>query len=144
MTDLSQSSPFLGSAAFITDDNVFLHNQRLGKILNTEKDNLDTEFLYHLLNSYHVRENIRQSASGTTVKHTSPDRFYSVLVVIPPKDIQEEFSSTVLGFREQIQLNGKENKHLENLRNYLLPRLLTGAIEVTVAEEQIEEALSSV
>ena len=33
MTDLKQSAPILGSAAIIPESNIFLHNQRLGKII---------------------------------------------------------------------------------------------------------------
>lgn len=142
MTDLSQSSPFLGSPAFITKDNLFLHNQRLGKVIINGEHQAQVVFLYHLLNSFTVREHIRQSASGTTVKHTSPDRIYSVPCVIPSLELQEKFANHVDDWINQIQKNEQENQHLMNIRSYLLPRLLSGDIEVQTAEEQIQEVLT--
>lgn len=93
MTDLTENAPLLGSAAFVADDNVLLHNQRLGKVLNLDKSLATNEFLYWLLNSEQVRAQIRATATGATVKHTAPDRIYAARVQFPPLPVQQAISA---------------------------------------------------
>src|SRR5437879_5860914 len=47
MTDLTQQSPILGSAAFVPEADRFLHNQRLGKIVNIKTNEVTVEFLFY-------------------------------------------------------------------------------------------------
>ena len=74
MTDLIQNAPILGSSAFIPQDGRFLHNQRLGKVINLKVDRVLPEFLYYLFNTSNVRAHIKGSATGSTVRHTAPSR----------------------------------------------------------------------
>lgn len=50
MTDLTQDARILGSPAVVPNDELFLHNQRLGKVVNVDKTKVDSSFLYNLLN----------------------------------------------------------------------------------------------
>jgi type I restriction enzyme S subunit len=77
-----QTDGLLGSMAMIPEDVRFLHNQRLGLVTSLSSD-VDVGFLYHLFKTKTVREQIRRSASGSKVKHTSPERIYDVLVQLP-------------------------------------------------------------
>lgn len=51
-------------------------------------------------------------------------------LTIPPKEIQDKFDSLVGKMRLQIESNHKENEELTKLRDYLLPLLMNGQIEV--------------
>ena len=46
MTDLTQNAPILGSAAFVKENGRFLHNQRLGKIVDLDETKINRLFLY--------------------------------------------------------------------------------------------------
>jgi type I restriction enzyme, S subunit len=83
MTDLKQDAPILGSPAWVPDEGSYLHNQRLGLVTITRQDALDRSFLYWLLASDGVREQLRATATGTTVRHTAPERIYQVRVNLP-------------------------------------------------------------
>src|SRR2546425_8935182 len=72
MTDLTQNAPILGSPAFIPRDARYLHNQRLGKIVEIDESRVSKQFLYHLFNTETVRGQIKGSATGATVRHTAP------------------------------------------------------------------------
>ena len=77
MTDLSKQTDTLGYPAFIpfpSDGRRYLHNQRLGKILVKESNAIDVRFLHYLMCTAEYRHEVLSSATGTTVKHTSPDR----------------------------------------------------------------------
>jgi len=115
MTDLTQECRILGSAAFIDADDVYLHNQRLGKIVDIKTELVMKEFVYYLFNSKSVRTQLINSSSGTTVHHTSPDRIYEVEVQIPPIKIQEKIVSILKSIDDKIQLNRQMNETLEEM-----------------------------
>ena len=66
-----QAEGLLGSPAIIPETNKYLHNQRLGLIL--ELRDIHKKFLYYLFNSKNVRAQIRAMSSGVKVRHTSPE-----------------------------------------------------------------------
>lgn len=74
MTDLSKETDTLGYAALVpNDNNIYLHNQRVGlvQILNND---LDKMYLYWKMRTREYQEFIANSASGTSVMHTSPKK----------------------------------------------------------------------
>ena len=77
MTDLSKQADSLGYPALVPaspNGLRFLHNQRLGKVILGDTEFTDMRFLYYVLCSKEYRDEILASATGTTVKHTSPER----------------------------------------------------------------------
>lgn len=119
MTDLTQNAPILGSPALIPEDDKFLHNQRLGKIVNIRVDRVCPEFLFFLFNTNEVRSQIKGSASGATVRHTSPSRIYSVTVKLPPLPDQHRFASILSAYDDLIENNLRRIKILEEMAREL-------------------------
>jgi type I restriction enzyme S subunit len=119
LTDLTQNAPILGSPAFITEDNKFLHNQRLGKIVNLKKSELDASFLYYLFNSERVRSQIKASATGATVRHTAPDRIYAVEVELPPLPVQRTIAGILSAYDDLIENNTRRIAILEEMARAL-------------------------
>ncbi len=95
MTDLTQNAPILGSPAIVPTKPAMLHNQRLGLVTVRPDADLDRRFLYYLLLSDASRSQIRATATGTTVRHTAPERIYRVEMRIPPLRIQRVISSAL-------------------------------------------------
>jgi hypothetical protein len=52
----------------------YLHNQRLGKVVPRDRAVVDLQYIHYLLCSQEYRHEVFASATGTTVKHTSPER----------------------------------------------------------------------
>lgn len=75
MTDLSKNGDTLGFPAIIPNDKqlTFLHNQRVG-LVEFVNDLYPKAFIYFLMCSNDYRNYILATASGTTVRHTSPDK----------------------------------------------------------------------
>ncbi|MBL3527474.1 MAG: restriction endonuclease subunit S [gamma proteobacterium endosymbiont of Lamellibrachia anaximandri] len=77
-----QAPGLLGSPAFIPNDgNTYIHNQRLGK-LTPFSNAVHSEYLYWFFNSSYLRNELASSCSGTTVRHTSPEKVLRVLIPI--------------------------------------------------------------
>ena len=121
MTDLSKTGDTLGYAAKVpkTSRKKYLHNQRLGLINFITKD-LDKDFLYWRLRTKKYQQFIVNSATGSTVRHTSPKRIleYSFNA---PKDIQAQnkISHILSTLDDKIELNRKMNQTLEEMTQAL-------------------------
>ncbi len=119
LTDLIQNAPILGSPAFILEDGKFLHNQRLGKVVNLNTKEMDILFLYYILNSKNVRDQIRGSATGSTVRHTAPERIYAVDVEIPPLPTQRKIAAILSAYDDLIENNTRRIVILEEMAQAL-------------------------
>ena len=115
MTDLTQDAPILGSPAFVKENDKFLHNQRLGKIVDLDQTEMDRSFLYYLFNFPSVRNQIKASATGATVKHTAPDRIYNVAVDLPPLPTQRKIAAVLSAYDDLIENNTRRIKILEEM-----------------------------
>ena len=117
MTDLSKESDTLGFPAIIPKSKgpKFLHNQRLGKILIKDITQLDRRFLYYLMCTKEYRQEVISSATGTTVKHTSPTRILAYNFLLPPFDEQQRITNILGSFDDKIDINRQINETLEIL-----------------------------
>jgi type I restriction enzyme, S subunit len=117
MTDLSKSADTLGYPALVpdrTDGRRYLHNQRLGKILIRDKE-LDVRYLYYLLCSDGYRHEVLASATGTTVKHTSPERIKRFRFLRPPLPEQRAIAHILGTLDDKIELSRRMNETLESV-----------------------------
>jgi type I restriction enzyme S subunit len=62
-------------------------------------------------------------------------------IVIPSKQVSEEFSKFASSMAEKIKLNIRENEKLAEIRDSLLPRLVSGKIRVGEIENKIQGAI---
>ncbi|QPM68611.1 restriction endonuclease subunit S [Atribacter laminatus] len=114
MTDLSKEADTLGYAAIVPDDgNIWLHNQRIGLLEFKDSFPTDSVFINYLLRTNEYRSWIIGSASGTTVKHTSPSRIHAFKCKIPPINEQRAIAHILGSLDDKIELNRRMNKTLE-------------------------------
>jgi type I restriction enzyme, S subunit len=113
-----QTDGLLGSMAKIPESDRFLHNQRLGLVIALTSD-VDVGFLYHLFKTKSIREQIRHSASGSKVKHTSPERIYDVQVQLPSPHEQTAIAKLLSTLDAKIELNNRINEELEGMAKLL-------------------------
>lgn len=114
MTDLINTAPILGGSFVIPENNKFLHNQRLGLVQITDEKRIDKAFLSYLLNTYEYRAQVRGSASGATVRHTSPGRIKGCRVRVP-RDVtyQRRIGATLAAYDDLIENNRRRMALLE-------------------------------
>lgn len=97
------------------------------------KNIVPKNLIFQNYNYYVIKTNIpkiEQLGSGTTFKEVSKQSMESFKVIIPPLDIIEKYNHKVCSiFDEQLKLL-KENDELSKVRDYLLPLLMNGQIEV--------------
>ncbi len=114
-----QAEGLLGSSAIVPDSGRYLHNQRLGLITELNEEEVDKSFLYYLFNDRHVRNQIRASASGVKVRHTSPSRVYAVEMEIPPLEVQRRIAGIISAYVDLILNNTRRIAILEEMARAL-------------------------
>jgi type I restriction enzyme S subunit len=95
-----QAEGLLGSSAIVPEDDLYLHNQRLGLV--QARGGADLRFLYHLFKSRDVRQQIRASASGTKVRHTAPSRVEAVRVRVPDEVTEQRRIAGILSAYDEL------------------------------------------
>jgi len=124
MTDLSKNGDTLGYPARVPAINGmrYLHNQRLG-LVNIKSNQIDKDFLYWLLRTRDYQRFIVNSASGSTVKHTSPTRIQEYTFVAPsPIQEQRAIAKILSDLDAKIELNRQMNKTLESIAQAIFKR----------------------
>ena len=87
-----------------------------------------TCFLYCFLK--YVTPEIENKSTGSTFKEASGALMKSLQVIMPEQKVFEEFEEIVSPLFARIESLEKENSRLSLLRDTLLPRLMSGEIEV--------------
>ncbi len=80
-------------------------------------------------------EEIKIRSSGTTFKEISKKNFKTISCLVPSKSVLNVFSNMVDANYSKISDNAKENQNLINLRDTLLPKMLSGEIDVSGIEK---------
>lgn len=82
-------------------------------------------------------DSVYANANGTTFLEISKKNFRPIVVVIPPPRIMAAFDSISAPLHEHLVSNVKQSKTLAELRELLLPKLLSGEIRVKAAEKLV-------
>lgn len=114
-----QAEGLLGSAALVPGDDLYLHNQRIGRIEIRRPDLADKTFIYYLFNTQGVRQQIRASATGTKVRHTAPERIRNVKVQMPSLAVQRKTAAILSAYDDLIENNLRRIRVLEEMARVL-------------------------
>ena len=115
MTDLSKAGDTLGYSAIIPySENLLLHNQRVGKI-KTKTSSVDKMYLSYQLRTKTYRNEVLASATGSTVKHTSPAKICAYRFLLPLLDEQKAIASVLGALDDKIENNRRMNETLEEM-----------------------------
>ena len=87
--------------------------------------------LYWLISSI---DEIKGIAGGTTFAEISKKTFKSISIVIPNTDVVDIFSGTTKGYLNKMTVNVVERAALEQLRDTLLPKLISGELRLSDSE----------
>ncbi|MCS3924897.1 restriction endonuclease subunit S [Methanosalsum natronophilum] len=117
MTDLSKKGDTLGYAAKIprSRKRKYLHNQRLG-LLKFNSDSISSDFLHWVLRTKRYNWFVVGSATGSTVKHTSPSRIKLYNFACPIDVAEQQAVADILStLDDKIELNRQMNETLEQI-----------------------------
>lgn len=101
-------------------------------IVYKAKDKTITDFLYSVIDSNSFSDFMCSHITGSTGsrQRTTPSDTLSYELILPSGDELAEFQSLVSPMYAQIRINAIENDRLKRLRDSLLPKLMSGEIDV--------------
>lgn len=102
-------------------------------IVYKAKDQSNTDFLYSLIDSDGFSAFMCSHVTGSTGsrQRTTPSDTLLYPFAMPSHEDIASFNSLVHPMYEQIRVNAIENERLKSLRNSLLPKLMSGEIDVS-------------
>lgn len=129
MTDLSKEGATLGLPALVPDDGTYLHNQRVGLVQVTDPRKVDRYFLNYFLRTAGYRAHILGTATGSTVRHTSPTKICSFEADLPDVVEQRGIAEVLGALDDKIAANTKLNDTIDEYLGTLF------AAEVALCED---------
>ena len=120
-----QADGLLGSAALIPQADSYLHNQRLGRV-KVGIPQINVQFLYYIFNASHFRSKVRETAAGTKVKHTSPQKLLDIAVPLPPPAEQRAIAGALSDVDALIGALDQLLAKKRDLKQAAMQQLLTG------------------
>lgn len=105
-------------------------------IVYKAKDQSITDFLYSVIDSGSFSNFMCSHVTGSTGsrQRTTPSDTLSYELILPSEDELAEFQSLVSPMYAQMRINAIENDKLKRLRDSLLPKLMSGEIDVSAVQ----------
>jgi type I restriction enzyme S subunit len=91
---------------------------------------LPQSFLYFWLSSDSAMDEMRNRGTGVAIPGLNSTQVRELMVLCPPIDVVTKFDNIVSPFLKRIFANCNESRTLSELRDSLLPRLLSGEISL--------------
>ena len=91
------------------------------------KNGFNVDSLYLLLS----KTNIQSIVTGAVQAKVNQSNLKSIEIIIPPVEVMNEFNELIKPFFDAIRSNHDEIEKLQKLRDTLLPKLMSGEIDVS-------------
>lgn len=132
---IAMTGATIGKFAIVPKVNeTILVNQRVGKFFLGENPVQNLPFLYCTLKEQDVINEIINKGQGSAQPNISGSDIMNTLCYFPEKQNIVDFNNLCTPIFEKIINNKYENYHLIKLRDTLLPKLMSGEIDVSKVE----------
>ena len=128
VTDMTQERRLVGHVAIVPDlgENITFSMDLIKLIPKT----VTGSYLYSVMRFGRYSEQISPFANGVNVLHLKPEAIMNMIMVVPSKDVLERYENIFELYRKKIELLEKISNYLTEARDRLLPKLMSGEIEV--------------
>ena len=138
MTDMKGNVALLGHTALMDVDNEYLLNQRVGLLRVSNDIEIDYPYLYLLTNHHIFLTNLRGRANSGVQVNLSTKEIKHSKIIIPPKIVNQKFNKVVKPIFDIIFNNNIEIQKLTKTRDTLLPKLMSGEVDVSKINYDLE------
>jgi type I restriction enzyme S subunit len=118
----------LGNTIILQSSRVVLHNQRIGKIKILNTDELLANYIQLAMSDDSFKKHIKDTSTGTTVRHTSPSKILEPFALIPPVNEQQKIAAILTSVDEVIEKTQAQIDKLKDLKTGMMQELLTKGI----------------
>ena len=141
-TDVTQRAELIGRAALVTASPA--HSELVASldvaVVRPTQPSVSSVFLASLLAGSRYVSHVLGHATGTTVLHLSRDAVPNYAFACPPSSLRDAYTSLAGALFEQHANNVRREETLADVRDTLLPRLISGKLRVPAVEDLAAEA----
>ncbi len=119
-------SPTVGRLGWVTEP---CSCNQASLALRTREPDTSQEWLWYQL--LELRAQFNSMAQGAAQQNISKEKVASTRVALPPRELLVAFSAAVSPMREQWHVLAATNRRLASTRDLLLPRLVTGRLDIS-------------
>ena len=120
----------VGLISYVIDSPVEFAIKNVGLFKTSKHPSLDLYILYYLKNKS-TTQHIEKCLAGSTQKYISLGELRKLPIVVPSPDELAAYNLVVRPIVSEIALLMQENRRLSNLRDTLLPKLMSGELDVS-------------
>ena len=142
-TDLTQAGEIVGSPALVprrTPTSAAIISHHVFAVRLRKSFCREYLYFYYMLSSESFKNFARGQASGTTVLGLHRQSVQNYRFLMAPLSVRRSFHRLVKPISEQIEVLSEINENVREQRDMLLPKLITGELDVSEAEKRLEEA----
>ena len=131
MTDMKDNVVILGVPAMIDKDDHYVLNQRVARIYLKDNSKLISNYLLYIqLNNKDFIAELQTKANSGVQVNLSTEAIKESEVLIPPIELQKELGHKIIDLYSKIEINREQIQTLTQLRDTLLPKLMSGEVRV--------------
>ena len=120
----------VGLISYVIDSPVEFAIKNVGLFKTSKHPSLDLYILYYLKNKS-TTQHMEKYLAGSTQKYISLGELRKLPIVVPSPDELAAYNLVVRPIVSEIALLVQENRRLSNLRDTLLPKLMSGELDVS-------------
>lgn len=142
LTDVTQAADVIGKPAIVRSNGGFktlVASLDVG-VLRPTVPSISIPFLYCLMMTNDFQAHIYGHTSGTTVLHLGKHGVPKYEFAMPSSELLAKFTAIAAPIFSKIELNETNSNTLANLRDTLLPKLMSGELQIPDAEKFLEKA----
>lgn len=131
-TDITQDAALIGNPVLVKSDpnyNKLIISMDLVKVVS-KNSNFTNEFLYLLMKTREFKEHALGYSNGSTVLHLSKKAIPEFELKLPPNELVNSFTKRVSPLIKKQFVNQNQIQTLKQLRDTLLPKLMSGEVRV--------------
>ncbi len=138
-TDVTQAAEVVGRSAVVGETSSFRTLVASLDVLIVRPKNAapGRAFVHYVTGTENFVTHALARTTGTTVLHLSKDAVASFPFALPPRRLTERFGHLADSLRARIQANASAVELLADVRNTLLPKLVSGELRVRDVEKLI-------
>ena len=143
LTDVTQAADVIGKPAIARKSsahNTLVASLDVGIVRPLDRGIVTREYCYYLMLTNRYTAHSLGYTSGTTVLHLAKDAVSNFRFCLPPESLIRHFSELICTTHQRIFVAERENEILSELRDTLLPKLISGELRIPDAEKFLKEA----
>lgn len=130
VTDMTQERKLVARPARIPHNWYKKYIMSMDLVKLVANNDINKTYLYSLLKYSNFSDEVKNHANGVNVLHLNPQNIEQFELVVASEPLRNNFGEIAKRIFNQIDVLYLKNENLKQTRNILLPRLITGEINV--------------